>query len=125
MYSICELVYGIEPSDLMREIFHEKDFEYDEVGFEERYTGSGDETPAFLGVSLFKFDETENTKFSELQENSKPSKKQEKEYRDKYKKFVQKLRDLFKEEGVDESQVQIILDSLPKEPCVFLLWSTS
>lgn len=106
------------PDDFVATLFHEgedlskvtmKDvyeaLESDEDLFETRYSGSADETPRFLGVSLDQFDESEHVRITDLQLS--PTAEQYMEARARLEKFPEVLRKYFE----------------PFE--IWLFWSTS
>ena len=79
--------------------------ESDEDLFETRYSGSADETPRFLGVSLCGFDEGSHVRITDLQLS--PTAEQYMTARERLEKFPEVLRKYFE----------------PLETWVF--WSTS
>lgn len=82
-------------------------FDADETMFEKEYTGNADETPMWFGVKLDTIDETKHVKLDEL--NTKPTKEQEAELRERWNKLPSFVRDILKEQTFS----------------VYIIWSTS
>jgi hypothetical protein len=126
MYAICNIVCGTEIPDNIRSYMNEvADGEYTAGGFKTFYSGSGD-TPAYSGIVLSRFDECSNMRASQLRERLVANPNQLNQARQalvKTKEIFQEL--LGEDEETSNEEKQALLNSIPQEPDIFLIWSSS
>jgi len=125
MYAICNIICGCEIPAIVREFVNEYTGDYKDAGFETFYSGSGD-TPAFSGIVISKFDECSNLRAVELIARMNATAEQIAKARQNLTKTKNLFQDYLGEcEGVGDEEKQKLLDSIPQEPEVLLIWSTS
>lgn len=126
MYAICNIVCGTEIPDNIRSYMNEvADGDYKAGGFKTFYSGSGD-TPAYSGIVLSRFDECSNMRASQLRERLVANPNQ----LDQARQALVKTKEIFQEllgedEETSNEEKQALLNSIPQEPDIFLIWSSS
>jgi len=125
-YAICNIVCGVEIPDAVRSYVDEvADSEYTAAGFKTFYRGNGD-TPAYSGVVLSRFDECNNMRADRLIPRLTANPDQMNQARQALantKEIFQEL--LGEDEETSDEEKKALLDSIPQEPDVYLIWSSS
>ena len=132
MYAICNVVCGAEMPKLIRSYLKEiliakvpLEYEIETLGFETLYSGNGFNS-IYSGIILFKFDECSNTKAAELIPKLTANEDQINQARQALANTRKRFQEfLSKDEETSDEKKQKLLDSLPQNPEVLLIWSTS
>ena len=128
MYAICNVVCGAEMPKRIRSYLKEMlpPLEYETLGFKTLYSGNGDFNPVYSGVILFKFDECSNIKAVELIPKLTANEDQINQARQALANTRRRFQEFLSEdEETSDAKKQELLDSLPQNPEVLLIWSTS
>lgn len=130
-YAICKVVVGSPVPEKLRDLVNEIDLDLKEVGFKMLYNGGGSNEPGYCGVVLCEFDECEERRVSSLRLVPTP------EQIEKAKQLLVaarvKLTNYFAEDddeddednGFSDEERLSYINSIPVEPDVYLIWSSS
>jgi hypothetical protein len=124
-YAICNIVCGAEIPDRVRSYLDEIDGDYQDAGFKTLYSGSGD-TPAYSGIILSKFDECNNMRAAQLIPRLTANENQMNQARQALAATRERFQELLTEdEETSDEEKKELLDTLPQNPEVLLIWSSS
>jgi len=123
-YAICNIVCGAEIPDRVRSYLDEIGGDYQDAGFRTLYSGSGD-TPAYSGIILSKFDECNNMRAAQLIPRLTANENQMNQARQALAATRERFQELLTEEKTSDEEKKELLDMLPRNPEVLLIWSSS
>lgn len=125
-YAICNIVCGCEIPDRVRSYMDElADGEFAAGGFKTFYSGSGD-TPAYSGIVLSRFDECNNMRAANLIPRLTANENQMNQARQALASTREQFLELLGEDDeTSDEEKKELLDSIPQEPEVLLIWSSS
>lgn len=136
MYSICNVVLGYEiPQKVQEFIDNDEAFLDQPRGFSYFYSGSGSD-PLYAGIVIGGFSEGNSVSKAKLLELLTPTPEQIQQARESLNKtkfdFKLYLDEEYYQEDVDGTQIFLsedekkeLIDSLPIEPEIFIMWGNS
>lgn len=101
------------------------DGEYAAGGFKTFYSGSGD-IPAYSGIVLSRFDECNNMRAAQLVPRLAANENQMNQARQALASTREQFQELLSQDDeTSDEEKKELLDSIPQEPEVVLVWSSS
>lgn len=128
MYTIGNIIFGVafdhENGREIAELFF-NDYDPDDLGFLNWYSGSSEYTPFAFGIEVSGIDEIDNINldkfFKSLESNREEN---ESQYKDFLAHFLSNYNQFYKEE-LDEEAQDKINEIINTKPNYWIVWSTS
>ncbi len=131
-YAIGNVICGCDIPEGVSDWIHEIGMEPESIGFKSLYNGNADRNPAYCGILLCEISECDNVLISELP--LVPTDAQVERAKQLLRTAREKLLEAFAEdekildgeEGLlSQSDKEELLASIPDNPLVMLVWSSS
>lgn len=125
MYSIVNIICGYKLPDKVRNYLDEIGVDYEECGFKVMYSGY-DDIPSYSGILLANFAAHNSVFAADLIKMLTPDEDKINQARVEMALTRRTFEEfLAEDEEITAEEKRELLDSIPTEPSVFLLWSTS
>lgn len=127
MYSIANIVCGCKMPNLVYSYLEEVFDVGDGYGFQCLYSGYGDIVPSYSGLIVGRLTPFDDVTAEELIKQLTVNETQMEQARCEIAKTKKTLEELILSEDseLSEEEREALLNSIPDEPTVFILWSTS